>query len=152
MCSYYHIWVDEYIIKKHNTINLEHLSCPKCGNYISNENLKNYNDFYDYFLTDDQKRLRINQVNQWFNQNYIYNIERKSLLCYNCELEEDYTEDIFFRYKGYREYNLISYFGLYNWTVLYIINNSKDGYWNEYRKVINNQYDIWDNDIDEESE
>jgi len=169
--SYRHkIWSHQYILKKIKKINMEEYVCPRCGDWISEDILSNYTDFNDYYLTDDMKFGRLEQLNEWFNNKFIFNIDRKALLCDICENEEDYTDNFYayFRYKGSREYTLVSYYNLHSWSALCII-NSDCGYWNEYRKVLscsfnditqsigfygdnNLDWDTWDNDEDDEDD
>jgi hypothetical protein len=149
---------------------MEEYVCPRCGGWISDDNLSNYNDFNDYYLTDELKFTRLGQINEWFNKKYIFDVDRKSLLCDMCEIEEDYTDNFYvcFRYKGNREYTLVSYYSIYSWSALCIIKN-ECGYWNEYRKVLsctfdnitqsmgfygdnNLDWDTWDNNQDEDED
>lgn len=136
-------WADDYILKKNKSINLQNQSCPKCGHWISTEDISNYNEFYDYYLMDEWKISRFQQINEWFNKIYVFDSERKTLLCEDCEPIEDYTNnfDINFRYKGTREYTLVSFYGLYSWSALCIVFDERKGYWNEYRKVLSCTYE-----------
>ena len=163
-------WTNNYTLKKHNTINLQDKTCPKCGHWITSCDISNYNDFYDYFLMDEWKRFRFSQINEWFNSNYVFDVKRQTLLCEDCEPIEDYSSNFytFFRYKGTREYTLVSFYGLYSWSALCIVNETRDdrkGYWNEYRKVLSctfenivksegyyGSWDNWDNDDEEDDE
>ena len=92
---------------------------------------------------DDLKNSRFEQIEEWFNQNYIFDIERKSLLCEDCDIEEDYSNYFYFRYKGTRNYTLVSFYSLYSWCALSIVDNkdNKKGYWNEYRKILSCTYE-----------
>lgn len=139
LSSYHNIWTDKYILDKYHKKNIEEYTCPKCGSWLSDEDISNYTDFNDYFLLDDTKMSRFHTINEWFNKNYIFNVIRKSLVCDMCEYEEDYSEYIInnFRYKGTRTYNIISYHGLYSWASIYLIDHVNNiGYWNEYRKIL----------------
>jgi hypothetical protein len=149
------MWTNEYLYHKFKKINIEEYTCPKCGDLIDQGDVSNYTDFYDYFLMDDQKNSRINKITEWFNDNNIFNVQRKFFLCENCETIEDYEEDfdIYFKYKGSREYTLQCYYSLYNWSAICIIINN-NGYWNEYRKILSlgsyGEDDDNDNDNDNE--
>lgn len=164
----YNIWSNQCILAKIKKIDMEEYVCPRCGDWISDDNLSNYTDFNDYYLTDEQKLARFGQVNEWFNNKYIFDVDRKALLCDICESEEDYTNNfyLYFRYKGTREYTLVSYYSIYSWSALCIIKNYC-GYWNDYRKVLsctfdnitqsmgfygnnNEEWDNWDNNEDGE--
>jgi hypothetical protein len=162
--SHYHRnWTDEYILKIYKKIDIEEYACPKCGNLISQDDISNYTDFNDYFLLDDLKNERFQKIKEWFNNQYIFNFSRKNLLCDSCEIEEDYSDYSLcnFRYKNKREYSIVCYFGLYSWSKLCLIDSFKNGFWNEYRKVIvsytsyntfDNMYDTYDEEEDENDE
>ena len=131
------IWTNEFLFAKFNTINMEKYACPKCGDFIDQTDLSNYSDFNDYFLCEENKLERLTKINEWFNRNYIFNVERKNILCDRCEIIEDYEDNLYFRYKGSRRYILNSYFSLYSWASLCIIDrDDQKGYWNEYRKPL----------------
>ena len=162
----HNMWTNIYIIKTMNTLNIEEYICPKCANWIDNEgrnDISDYNEFVDYFLTDNIKIARFRSVEEWFNKKYIFDVSRKKILCYDCELEEDYNDNIFknFRYKGNRIYTLLYFYGIHSWCSICLIKDDK-GYWNEYRKVLSvcmdnyneeiSSYDIydWNNNSDDE--
>ncbi len=155
-------WTNEYILKKYNKKNIEEYTCPKCGKWLSDEDISNYTEFNDYFLLDDMKMNRFTNVNEWFNKQYIFNVIRKNLLCDDCEYDEDYSDYTLhnFKYKGKRSYTIVSYHGLYSWASIYLIDYTNNiGYWNEYRKVLCNpctyepdDYNIYDDEYDEYDE
>jgi hypothetical protein len=127
-------WTTEFLLKTYETIHIEKYACPICANLIDQRDISKDTYFNDYFLTDHQKEQRIQKVNESFNEKNIFKVIRKNLLCDDCEIIEDY-DFIYFRYKGSRKYNLISYYGLFNWASLCMIEGEK-GYWNEYRKML----------------
>jgi hypothetical protein len=170
LSSYHNEWTNKYILSKCKKKNIEEYTCPKCGNWLNDEDISNYTDFNDYFLLEDMKRDRFSIVNEWFNKNYIFDVIRKSLLCDICEYEEDYSDYTLynFKYKGKRSYTIVSYHGLYSWSSIYLIDyKNNSGYWNEYRKVLVNdnnnnyynhihhihidtEYDVYDGDDGDE--
>lgn len=153
-------WTDKYLNKTFKKINIEEYICPKCANWLDNkEDISNYNEFSEHYLTDLIKQERFQSIKQWINNkhshydNYDYydlqqeDIERSNILCDQCEYEEDYSDNIFenFKYKGSREYNLVYFYGIYSWVALYLIKDVKDvkedknkrkALWNEYRKPL----------------
>jgi len=131
------IWTNEFLFSKFKTINIEKYACPKCGDFIDQSDISNYTDFNDYFLSEQNKIERLSKINEWFNKNYIFDVERKNILCDNCEIIEDYDDNFYLRYKGSRRYTLNKYFSLYSWASLCIIDyDEQKGYWNEYRKPL----------------
>ena len=161
------IWTDEFIYSRFKKINIEEYICPKCGDFIDQSDISNYNDFNDYFLSDENKILRLQKIDKWFNSRYIFDVERKNILCDSCEIIEDYDDNFYlnFRYKGVRQYNLfLSQYDLHNWAALCIIYNDErgyvKGYWNEYRKPLSctieefsqDTWNTWDNEDNEDNE
>jgi hypothetical protein len=171
LSRYTNIWTSEYIYSKFKTLNIEDYVCPNCGDFINTDDISNYTDFNDYFLMEEYKRQRFDKINEWFDNKYIFKVERKNMLCDRCEVIEDYNDNfyLYFRYKGSRKYSLVSYYSLNSWSALCVYNTDKNkGYWNEYRKVLScifeefhrengedlplENWNTWDNDNNEEED
>jgi hypothetical protein len=141
----------EYLIQYYDTTLLQELSCPICGDWIDNEFLNDYNGFYNIF-TQSVTETVYNGIINHFN-NYGLDVERKSMLCFNCEMNETelpvrgsgdselyidssrYFSRIFSR-RGDRKYRLILHRDpVYQWAILYYIRNNEI-VWNEFRCVL----------------
>lgn len=144
LSSHHKSWSDIYLKKNMNMNgnkkNIEKYACPFCGNFINKDDLSNYTGFYydGYSYMNEEKR--IGQVEMTLSNAYL-DIERKPLLCEDCESKEDYDDyvDIYeintkMRYRGNREYNLHI---MNNWAFISLVDyNEGKIYWDEYRKVI----------------
>lgn len=149
-------WTNIYLTKAFKIINIEEYVCPKCANWLDyKEDISNYNEFNECYLTDLIKHERFQSIGRWmdnkhFDKNFKQgNIERSKLLCDDCEYEEDYSDNSFenFRYKGSREYNIVYFYNIYSWVVLYLIKDNK-ALWNEYRKPLSicyKEYTVYEN-------
>jgi uncharacterized protein YlaI len=147
-------WTKLYLIKNFKNINIEYYVCPKCANWLDNkEDISNYTEFNDYFLTDEIKTLRFQSIEDLINSKYIgVNTERSKVLCDDCECNEDYSNSVFqnFKYKGSREYNIIYFYSLHSWVALYL-KNKDTVLWNEYKKPISicyKEYTVSENSND----
>jgi hypothetical protein len=137
-------WTNIHLTKNFKKLNIEEYVCPICANWVEDkEDISNYNEFSDYYMTDDMKRLRFSSVEEWFGDSsyYDYQIERSKILCDDCEYNEDYSENIFinFRYKGSREYTILYFYSTCSWVALCLKYKDKIC-WNEYRKPISLTY------------
>jgi hypothetical protein len=132
-------WTNLYLTKNFKKINIEEYVCPKCSNWLDcKEDISNYNEFHDYYLTDDIKSFRFSSVKEWFDDSWLpKHIERSKILCDDCEHNEDYSDNVFinFQYRGSREYTILYFYSIYSWTALCLTYKDKI-YWNEYRKPI----------------
>jgi len=142
LSSVHNNWTNIFLTRKFKKINIEEYSCPKCANWLDNkEDLSNYNEFSDYYLTDDIKESRFQLVDELINNKYLgkyrENVERSKILCDECECQEDYSDNIFhnFRYRGSREYIIFYFYSIYSWTALCLVNND-NVLWNEYKKPL----------------
>ena len=156
-------WVNLYLIKNFKKINIEEYTCPKCANWLDNkEDISNYNEFNDYYLTDDIKESRFSSIEEWVDSKYggkiMEKTERSKILCDDCEYNEDYSDNIFenFKYKGSREYTIIYFYNIYSWVALCLISRTDDSYnylnsYNKYDEEYNEEYnEEYDEEYDED--
>jgi len=142
---WYRAKTDAYLSLKYQTICLESYTCPKCGGWFQSEDLTNDTYFYDllYGHRDDIERDRLRLVSNTIGQDS----QRASLLCEECEIEEDDNPRIgifveqSFRYQGSRRYTLVAcHQGLYPWAFLYQNkdnqDNDKNKKWNQYYCIL----------------
>ena len=141
LSSYHNKWCDTYLKKNMKGKSIEKYACPFCGNFINNDDISNYTGFYyEYGGGQINEEHRIGEVEERLSNSYI-EIERKPILCEECERKEDeeeyfdeYEINTMMKYRGNREYKLNS---MNNWTMLSIIDyNDGKIYWDEYRKII----------------
>lgn len=142
LSNLHNTWTNLYLNKIYNKINIEEYACPKCSNLLDNkEDISNYNEFSDYYLTDDIKTSRFDAIDQLINTKYIgkytQKVERSNILCDKCDYEEDYSDNIFqnFRYRGSREYIIFYLYSIHSWVALCLITDDKV-LWNEYKKPL----------------
>lgn len=137
---WYRSKTDDYLLRKYQTICLENYTCPKCGGWFQSEDLTNDTYFYDllYGNRDNIERDRLRLVSNTIGDDS----QRASLLCEECELEEDDNPriglfiDQSFRYQGSRRYTLIAcHQGIYPWAFLYN-NDNNNKKWNQYYCVL----------------
>lgn len=155
---WYQSKTDCYLLRKYQTICLEAYTCPKCGGWFQSEDLTNDTYFYDllYGNMDNIERDRLRIVSNTIG----HESQRASLLCEDCEIEEDESPRIglfveqSFRYQGSRRYTLIAcHQGIYPWAFLYNDNNKK---WNQYYCVLPlsyyNSYGGYYNDYNDDND
>lgn len=131
------------ILKEYNSESLIDMTCPKCGDWVINdENYKKDKGFKDIlgYLVDDEKEcfVRLEYVGLWFKTLYAENIERRRLLCFDCECYEEEPYDYpIFKYKANKDFKILTiYDDIYNknWSLIYyIVDNT--AYWNDYLKI-----------------
>jgi len=134
------------LLKEYKTESLDEMVCPKCGDWVINE--ENYSkdvyfkDILGYLVQDQQECLdRIDCIKLWFETRLSIKLQkRKRLLCIDCEYYEQEPYDYpIFRYRGCKDYKIVTIYNGDNfksWSFLYFI--EKDvAYWNDYLKIDN---------------
>lgn len=131
LSSYHHKTCDRWLTHTRKKINLQDETCPKCGKWVSDEDITNDPTFYE-LLYGNIEEIEEDRIE--FIQNTLRSetIERTMLLCDECTYIEEEPSNLFFRYKGNRRYVLtIIQHPISPWSFL-----ATSNLWNECRLFI----------------
>jgi hypothetical protein len=134
LSSYHHRICDRWLERSHRTIDLQDKACPRCGDWIETEDIRGDTTFYDLLYGDIQS---MEDYRMMMNRTFLYYHERQNILCESCGNDEEEIENIRFRYKGNRKYQLtLVHHPTHPWAVI-----SHSNGWNEFRTFIPAEYD-----------
>jgi len=137
LSSHHNKICDKWLSKRKFGLNLQNEACPQCGKWLFEEDITSDTTFYDvlYGNIEEIEESRID---------YVDGKERRHLLCEECLYDEKEFEDLRFRYKGSRKYQLtIVHHPTYPWAFL-----TSSNFWNEFRTFIPS-FGIYREDDDE---
>lgn len=134
---YFYKCVSSFLIQEFQTVCLEDRACPMCGDWISKQNLNDYDEFFNVHPSYADNLLN------WINHTVFEHMSSKrcALLCEDCEYDEkELTEkhsNRFFQkmipFAGTREYNMVM---CQSFAIIYRLSSHDEVIWNELRAII----------------
>lgn len=140
LSSYHNRVCDRWLKRTHRTNDLQDKACPRCGDWIETEDIREDTTFYDLLYGNIQS---VEDYRMIMNRTFLYYHERQYMLCESCTNDEEEIENVRFRYKGNRQYQLtLIHHPTHPWAVL-----SHSTGWNEFRTFIPSEYDDEDDNM-----
>ena len=137
--KHYESTVSLFLMKKYDTVSIEHLSCPQCGNLCENDEITDPS-FYDilYGNTSRIESQRYSDISYFSNEEYKIRTQLRCEDCDNYEIEDPKNGFVMFRYRGSRSYKLVVNRSnlICPWAFLTYTYNENILYWNECRAII----------------
>jgi hypothetical protein len=127
LSSHHNKICDNWLTKRKfgSEINLQNDACPQCGKWLFEEDIEADPTFYDLLYGN------IQEIEE-SRTDYVNDKERRHLLCEECVNDEKEFDDLRFRYKGSRKYQLtIIHHPTHPWAFL-----TSSNFWNEFRTFI----------------
>lgn len=134
---YFHKCVNAILLQQFSTVCLQDRSCPMCGDWISSQDLKSYDEFFSIHPSQSSTLISWIQDTVFGHRT----IQRCALLCESCEYDEkeldENSSQMFHKmlpFAGTRQYHL---FVCQSFAIIYRLSSLNDDIlWNELRGMI----------------